>query len=88
MTPIELTGKAGDLIIVDVGNIHRGKVIEEGVRYSLTNYYQKDAQTSERYCKTIKKFTLLLVFFGYYIYFKELFILTTVEKSPKIGCQF
>ncbi|MGB0897273.1 MAG: phytanoyl-CoA dioxygenase family protein [Flavobacteriaceae bacterium] len=34
-----LTGKAGTLILVDTSGIHRGKPIEVGVRYALTNYY-------------------------------------------------
>ena len=33
-----LTGKAGTLILVDTRGIHRGKPIEEGERYALTNY--------------------------------------------------
>ncbi|MBL7835050.1 MAG: phytanoyl-CoA dioxygenase family protein [Cyclobacteriaceae bacterium] len=33
------TGKAGSLILVDTRGIHRGKPIEEGIRYALTNYY-------------------------------------------------
>lgn len=36
---IEILGEAGTCILVDTSNIHRGKIIEEGVRYSLTNYY-------------------------------------------------
>ena len=36
---MEVTGKAGTLILVRTDNIHKGKIIEEGVRYSLTNYY-------------------------------------------------
>jgi hypothetical protein len=32
-------GDAGTLILVDTRGIHRGKPIEEGVRYALTNYY-------------------------------------------------
>lgn len=34
-----LTGNIGDLILVNTQNIHRGTIIKEGVRYSLTNYY-------------------------------------------------
>ena len=36
---IEITGKAGTWILVRTDNIHKGKIIEEGIRYSLTNYY-------------------------------------------------
>ena len=36
---IEVIGKAGTLILVRTDNIHKGKIIEEGIRYSLTNYY-------------------------------------------------
>lgn len=36
---IEITGKAGTLILVRTDNIHKGKIIEKGIRYSLTNYY-------------------------------------------------
>lgn len=36
---IEVTGKAGTLILVRTDNIHKGKIIESGIRYSLTNYY-------------------------------------------------
>lgn len=32
-------GTAGTLILVDTRGIHRGKPIEEGMRYALTNYY-------------------------------------------------
>lgn len=34
-----ITGKAGSLILTDTSGIHRGKPIEEGTRYALTNYY-------------------------------------------------
>ncbi len=36
---IEILGKAGTCILVNTNNIHKGKIIEEGSRYSLTNYY-------------------------------------------------
>lgn len=32
-------GKAGTLILADTRGIHRGKPIEQGVRYAMTNYY-------------------------------------------------
>lgn len=34
-----ITGDVGTLILVDTRGIHRGKPIEQGVRYALTNYY-------------------------------------------------
>lgn len=34
-----LTGPAGSLVITDTSGVHRGKPIEKGVRYALTNYY-------------------------------------------------
>jgi len=34
-----ITGSAGDVILVDTRGIHRGRPIEAGVRYTLTNYY-------------------------------------------------
>ena len=36
---IEILGKAGTCILVNTNNINNGKIIEEGIRYSLTNYY-------------------------------------------------
>ena len=33
-----VTGNAGDLILADTRGIHRGKPIEEGCRYAMTNY--------------------------------------------------
>lgn len=34
-----LTGNMGDVILVMTSNIHRGTIIKEGERLSLTNYY-------------------------------------------------
>lgn len=34
-----IAGETGSLILVDTRGIHRGKPIEEGTRYALTNYY-------------------------------------------------
>jgi hypothetical protein len=34
-----LTGNMGDVIVVNTQNIHRGTIIKEGERISLTNYY-------------------------------------------------
>ena len=36
---IDLIGKAGTLILVDTSNLHRGKPLEFGERYALTNYF-------------------------------------------------
>lgn len=36
---VDITGRAGTLLLVDTRGIHRGKPIEEGVRYALTNYF-------------------------------------------------
>lgn len=38
----DLTGSAGDLILTNTKGLHRGKPIQEGVRYALTNYYFPD----------------------------------------------
>jgi len=38
---IEITGKAGTCILIDSTYIHRGKQIEEGIRYTYTNYFYK-----------------------------------------------
>ena len=35
-------GKAGTLVVMDTRGIHRGKPIETGERYALTNYYWSD----------------------------------------------
>ena len=39
LTNINICGKAGTLLLVNTSNIHRGKPILSGTRYSLTNYY-------------------------------------------------
>ena len=36
---IEFLEKAGTLILIDTSHIHRGKPLEEGIRYALTNYF-------------------------------------------------
>ena len=36
---IEITGKAGTCILADSTYVHRGKQIEEGIRYTYTNYF-------------------------------------------------
>ncbi len=42
-----ITGPAGTLILVDTSAIHRGKPIEQGQRYALTNYYYADVPLPE-----------------------------------------
>ena len=34
-----IIGQAGTMILFDGSNLHRGSPIEDGLRYSLTNYY-------------------------------------------------
>ena len=36
---VEAIGSAGTLVIFDTNCIHRGKPIESGTRYAITNYY-------------------------------------------------
>lgn len=43
-----ITGAAGTLILVNTSAIHRGKPIERGERYALTNYYYAGAPLPER----------------------------------------
>ncbi len=52
-----LTGKAGTLILVDTKGLHRGKPIEAGVRYALTNYYIGEYKKSrfDNYFKDLNK---------------------------------
>jgi hypothetical protein len=38
-TRVNILGEAGDLILVDTSNVHRGEEILAGKRHSLTNYY-------------------------------------------------
>jgi len=38
LSPIEVVGEAGDVIIFNSSYMHRGKNISDSVRYSLTNY--------------------------------------------------
>lgn len=45
----EVTGKAGDLVLVDTRGIHRGKPIETGERIALTNYYWKSEEPLEHF---------------------------------------
>jgi hypothetical protein len=43
-----LTGAAGTLILVNTSAIHRGKPIERGERYALTNYYYGEVPLTEK----------------------------------------
>jgi ectoine hydroxylase-related dioxygenase (phytanoyl-CoA dioxygenase family) len=39
-----LTGKAGTVILVDTSILHRGKPLQNGIRYSMFNYYFERTQ--------------------------------------------
>lgn len=54
--PVEVTGSAGTMIVVDVGNIHRGKPIQKGTRYSLTNYFDSNLHRSNMFKQNNKHF--------------------------------
>ena len=45
------TAKAGTLILVDTSSIHRGKPMENGSRYALTNYYYPQKQINQELYK-------------------------------------
>ena len=45
--PFIVTAKKGTVILTDTSHIHRGSVIENGLRYSLTSYYYKDDKTQD-----------------------------------------
>lgn len=55
----QLTAKRGSVVIFDASLIHRGKNIEKGVRYSLTNYYLSSNLISEFISKQSMKNLLL-----------------------------
>ncbi len=48
---VTATGPAGTLVIADTSAIHRGRPIERGTRYALTNYYYpaEDVEALYRY---------------------------------------
>lgn len=56
---VEIVGGAGTCILADTSHIHRGKDIESGVRYALTNYYFED--TAARRAKTQAKWGAYLL---------------------------
>lgn len=53
--PVELVAEAGTMILVDVSNIHMGKPIGKGERYSLTNYFQHSQKSATAHLRTIRK---------------------------------
>ncbi|MEO9599260.1 phytanoyl-CoA dioxygenase family protein [Parasphingorhabdus sp.] len=46
--PVEVTGKAGSLLVCDTKCVHRGKPIEEGARYAVTIYTSPNAEDKKR----------------------------------------
>lgn len=58
-TPIEISAPKGSVVLFDSSFIHRGKIIQNGLRYSLTNYYFEDSIKSQE--ATIKNFGHLFV---------------------------
>lgn len=46
---VTATGPAGTLVVADTSAIHRGRPIEAGCRYALTNYYYPAADVGELY---------------------------------------
>jgi len=48
LDPFIVTAKAGTIILTATNNIHRGANIEEGTRYSLTNYYYPAAAATKK----------------------------------------
>jgi hypothetical protein len=51
-----LTGKKGDLILVDTRGIHRGKPIAESERYALTNYFWANKPDVPAHIKKLNPF--------------------------------
>jgi hypothetical protein len=49
------TGKAGFLILVNTSALHRGKPIERGERFALTNYFYAGAALSEERASYFKR---------------------------------
>lgn len=47
----EVKGKAGTLVLFDSSYIHRGKNMQEGTRYTLTNYFFKRGKLSKFFRK-------------------------------------
>jgi len=57
--PIEIIAPKGTVVLFDSSYIHRGKIIEKGVRYTMTNYYFENDQKSQN--TTIKSFGHLFI---------------------------
>lgn len=53
--PVEFHAKAGTMIIADITNIHRGKPIVEGNRYSMTYYFKNDQRGSESFKRMLRR---------------------------------
>jgi hypothetical protein len=45
---VEVAGSAGTCILVDTSHIHRGKDIQSGARYAVTNYYYQNTPEKRR----------------------------------------
>lgn len=53
--PVEIVAKAGTVVLADVSNIHMGKPIKSGKRYSLTNYFQHSQKSASGHLRAIRK---------------------------------
>ena len=51
-----LTGTAGTVILADTSSLHRGKPIEQGERFTLTNYYMGEGQDFSKLDKKFAKY--------------------------------
>lgn len=59
LVPIEIVAPKGTVVLFDSSYIHRGKIIEKGLRYTLTNYYFENDQKSQN--ATLKSFGHLFI---------------------------
>lgn len=57
--PIEVVAPKGTVVLFDSSYIHRGKIIEKGLRYTMTNYYFENDQKSQN--ATLKSFGHLFI---------------------------
>ena len=57
--PIEISAPRGSVVLFDSSYIHRGKIIEKGLRYTMTNYYFGNDQKSQN--ATLKSFGHLFI---------------------------
>ncbi len=46
--PFVVTGKKGTLILVDTSHVHRGAIIKQGKRYSLTSYIHRSIEKDKQ----------------------------------------